>query len=803
MASGTEVNEGRTERGHGRVAAVRERISGCWQRLHPRPAGRRGAAIGIVLATGIVAGVSAAALRPGFGFLDLPAGILVGLLVAGLAGLATVLGLRLLAVVPTFVTWLGFGGLGALVTLLVLIGMPLPMAILIGIGLGLTEALLGGALALLLRGGLRQAARPARVLALLVLVVGTGVNAFVVWWLAAPGWNDHLVKAPVDTAQLAPITTPDPGLAGPYRVRTLTYGSGADRHRPEFGAGAALKTEPVDASPFVKGNEGFKAKARAWYWGFDFKHFPRNGRVWYPQGDGPFPLVLIVHGNHKMEVYSDPGYAYLAEHLASRGFIAVSVDENFFNGSWAGGLEKENDGRAWMLLQHLKLWQGWNRAKGNPFSGKVDMGNFALVGHSRGGEAAAIAGAFNRLTFYPDDATVPFSFGFSIKAIVAIAPSDGQYSPAGQPTTLANVDYLLLQGGHDADVSIFMGARQFRRVRFDDGLYHFKASVYAYRANHGQFNTVWGSTDFGWPGLLFLNRRPLLTGDEQRRLGRVTITAFLEASLKGKTAYAELFRDLRRARAWLPEDIYVTRFTDSNTHVLADFEEDVDVTTASAPGAIIEGHKLTVWREQRLPFRKGESRENGVVYLGWRKEADRKTADDPAWYAITLPQVLATQCPVTAGSLLTFGLAQADEDVPPPDVPNDTPPKQPPAERKTQEPKKDKGKPRPAVDLTVELVDAGGTATRLPLSRFRALASPLAARFTKLSGEADLYGKRAEPVLQTFELPVSAFVAVSPGFDPAKLKVIRLVFDRAPEGVVILDDVGIVVPGTTILQISR
>ena len=74
-------------------------------------------------------------------------------------------------------------------------------------------------------------------------------------------------------------------------------------------------------------------KARAWYWGFDAKHFPRNGRVWYPAGEGPFPLVLIVHGNHTMEEHSDPGYAYLCEHLASSGFIAVSVDENFFTGA--------------------------------------------------------------------------------------------------------------------------------------------------------------------------------------------------------------------------------------------------------------------------------------------------------------------------------------------------------------------------------------------------------------------------------------------------------------------------------------
>ena len=47
--------------------------------------------------------------------------------------------------------------------------------------------------------------------------------------------------------------------------------------------------------------------------------------------EGTFPLVLIVHGNHLMNDYSDPGYEYLGRSLASKGYIFVSVDENFLN----------------------------------------------------------------------------------------------------------------------------------------------------------------------------------------------------------------------------------------------------------------------------------------------------------------------------------------------------------------------------------------------------------------------------------------------------------------------------------------
>ena len=55
-----------------------------------------------------------------------------------------------------------------------------------------------------------------------------------------------------------------------------------------------------------------------------------------PEGEGPFPLTLIVHGNHNMIDYSDEGYGYLGNLLASRGIIVVSVDQNFINGHWSG-----------------------------------------------------------------------------------------------------------------------------------------------------------------------------------------------------------------------------------------------------------------------------------------------------------------------------------------------------------------------------------------------------------------------------------------------------------------------------------
>lgn len=88
-------------------------------------------------------------------------------------------------------------------------------------------------------------------------------------------------------------------------------------------------TKTVDASDFVEKWSSVRTRTL----GFGPEAMPLNGQVWYPEGKGDFPLVMIVHGNHLMTDYSDPGYEYLGNLLASRGYIVVSVDENFLNGS--------------------------------------------------------------------------------------------------------------------------------------------------------------------------------------------------------------------------------------------------------------------------------------------------------------------------------------------------------------------------------------------------------------------------------------------------------------------------------------
>ncbi|HEY5220249.1 MAG TPA: hypothetical protein VIJ16_10600, partial [Gemmatimonadaceae bacterium] len=130
---------------------------------------------------------------------------------------------------------------------------------------------------------------------------------------ALSGCTQSLKLSPDDSKTVLSqqlLTAPNPGEPGPYTVEYLSYGSGTDKRRAVFRDSVKIKTRAVDASPFVK-MPPEEAKRRKDTWGFDIKHSPLNGRVWYPEGPGPFPLVVIAHGNHDPTDYSDPGYQYL------------------------------------------------------------------------------------------------------------------------------------------------------------------------------------------------------------------------------------------------------------------------------------------------------------------------------------------------------------------------------------------------------------------------------------------------------------------------------------------------------------
>lgn len=353
----------------------------------------------------------------------------------------------------------------------------------------------------------------------------------------------------------------DPSKAGDYKFDLLEYGQ-----KPSFlnFSKPDIVTPSIKLPDFLADYSRKEKYTHDAYHDFDSSELALEAKVWLPQGQGPFPLLLLVHGN------SDPGFDYLGELLASRGYIAAQVDQTYLNGLWG-----ENGARGWILLEHLKLWRQWNQESNHKFYQKVDMERIALVGMSRGGEAVALAAGFNQWDKIPGKTEAP-QFNFSIKAVIALAPMDGQYLHAGGANIIRNTNYLVLQGGHDADVYQYLGSRHWMRTDFDDGQNYLKQALYIYRANHINFNqSMSGGFHWGQRGDFDAE---LLTPSQQEHLTKFFVSAFLEATLFNRVEYRRLVQQPNTAEFGLPQDIMISRYKTSVFEPIENFEEDLKQT---------------------------------------------------------------------------------------------------------------------------------------------------------------------------------------------------------------------------------
>ncbi|TVQ85936.1 MAG: hypothetical protein EA393_13095 [Bacteroidetes bacterium] len=749
---------------------------------------------------GIFVGFAIAVLASGFVYVNaigwLPVLIMTVsiLIISFIAAFLTISLLRLLARIHF---WLFVALVTGIPGLMMFFHLTTPGTLLVFITIALCCALVGGALWQFNKKWV-DLKKLHRVVAIISFVVGIfGLTGGLIWLLHPGQPVEMLSNAAMSVENLPPVLEMEnPGEPGTYRVAFLTYGSGEDQRRKEFGSDAYLITEPVDGSTFLESWTGFSGKMRTRYFGFDQKSLPLNAKVWYPEGEGPFPLVLIVHGNHLAQNYSDPGYAYLGELLASRGYILASVDQNFLNGSYTDlpkGLNNENDARGWLLLKHIQAWQQWNEQEENPFYRKVDMENIALIGHSRGGEAVGHAALFNRLPYYPDDANEIFDFNFNIRSIIAIAPSDGQYQPARTRTPLSDVNYLAIQGSHDADVSSYQAMRQFNRISFSDDFDGFKAGVYIWAANHGQFNSIWGDKDGPSPRINFYNLGQLMPEEEQQTISGVYISAFLDATLRNERDLRKMFMDYRHARHWLPETIFISQYEQAATEYICTFMEDVDLSTGTIAQSTVQTSDLSIWREQTLFLNWGDYNTR-ALFLGWNTtESDTLL---PA-YHISWP---ANTLNTGKQSKLIFSLAESTEKANPPgkddqennegeDEKEDEPASEEndEAELENDHPDEDNEKEE-FIDFTIRMADINGVVLEFPLSSFAPVQPTLKREFTKLPFMQNQ--SESETILQTFIFPLGHFADDHPDFDFENINCISFIFDITQEGVVIVNNIG-------------
>jgi len=280
------------------------------------------------------------------------------------------------------------------------------------------------------------------------------------------------------------------------------------------------------------------------------------GTVWYPEDmtGGPLPLVLLLHGNHgicrlpgtqtdlgttifppfcpagQIQTPNHSGYEYIATRLASHGFIVASINVNAINVRANGGPE-----RGATVLEHFRYWDVWNSADGAApfgklFSGKVNLQNVGLMGHSRGGEGARAALEFSRQAGSP----------YNIKGIIEIGPVDfGRTSSltaltTGNPTYNAtDTAFSVILPSCDADVSDNQGMRVFDRAAATRELSSPtpKSQLYVLGANHNFYNSEGTPEDPGFSCIDF----PIITDrPQQEAIGLVYVMGFMRTHLSGE-----------------------------------------------------------------------------------------------------------------------------------------------------------------------------------------------------------------------------------------------------------------------------
>ncbi|WP_052958623.1 alpha/beta hydrolase [Maribacter thermophilus] len=605
---------------------------------------------------------------------------------------------------------------------------------------------------------------------LIMSIIGFGVMFFLLADMGDDPYTKEVSTMALgkDQISLEAQGVENPTTPGSFKVKTFTYGSGTDIKRPEYAEGVKFITPTVDATNLLPDWKGKKKRWREQFWGFGVDKLPLNGRVYMPEGKGPFPLAIVVHGNHSMIDYSDDGYGYLGSLLASRGIITVSVDENFVNGHWSGDFRgKEMPVRAWLLLKHIEQWQTWNNDAEHELANKVDTDNIMLMGHSRGGEAVTIAGAYNILPYLPDTAKEKFDFNFNIKGIVSIAPTDYRYD---RKIVLKNINYLSLQGSYDSDEVSFWGMRPYRRLQYTDSINRFKAGVYVHHANHGQFNSTWGNSDFGAPSKWLLNLEPLLSEEEQQEVAKVFISAFAEATLKGNNSYLPIFKNVAYGQDWLPNEYFLTNYASSKFKPIVNFEEDINITTAP-DSIVIAAKNMNLWKEQPLTTRDGGKQDNTAVVLGWNyKEKEGLEKDSLAVYEIIgnkelwKNDSLQLQMTVGAGDLTWLNNVKGTENI----------------------------KDPIQLDFTIVLTDIDENTASIKVSDVKRITNPLKSKFTKFNFlDKSMIGSAWEVQLQTFHFPLYNFTEKENEFDAAKVSKISLVFDQTNMGVIVLDDIGV------------
>jgi hypothetical protein len=243
-----------------------------------------------------------------------------------------------------------------------------------------------------------------------------------------------------------------------------------------------------------------------------------------------------------------------------------------------------------------------------------------------------------------------------------------------------------------------------------------------------------------------------MSAEKQREIAKVYLSVFLDASIKHDNMAVEILKDYRKAFDVLPQDFYVSQYHNSDATILANFEEDSNLSTATVKGATISAQNFSKHNETVLKLKDwgASSQLTSAVMLEWKK-ADAHTAP---CYTISLDSCQLEELAERKPSILFFSI----------------------------------GKNCDAIDCTIRLSFCNGMQKDYKLSELWVLPPILRAKLTKINRLYPITPKGAyEQLLQYVEIPVAAEIS-SNGF--GDLSAIQFIFSNNIDGSAILDNIG-------------
>ncbi len=261
-----------------------------------------------------------------------------------------------------------------------------------------------------------------------------------------------------------------------------------------------------------------------------FRNMPvrLNGIIAAPSGEeGPYPVVIILHGNHpgcpipegdmvdrwpcdpEVERRNYPGFEYLVQRLAARGYVALSININAeYTFGFGEPVPIERLGQ--LVDLHLEALAAATGGGANKFGveleGRADLSRLAFIGHSQGAEGAYWL--IQQAGLNLPDALTRVGYGPAY-GLLMIAPAANWGGAAG-----AGLPLVVVLPACDGDVFIQDGQLYYEITRLDPEQSSWASSIWLERANHNYFNETLSDESVSRPGRP--DCEPLLQPETQR-----------------------------------------------------------------------------------------------------------------------------------------------------------------------------------------------------------------------------------------------------------------------------------------------